>query len=126
MTTPSINYQALQFWFLVLVQVGNAIVWVAGYLILRQKATAGEIQAVAKQVTALQTSQAESCSKHQARTTTLEERAKNARTHADIGQVHDRVTSVKGGVDELKGMLKGVITNVTLLVEHHLNGGNPK
>jgi len=111
-----------QFWISASTLVWNILLGAYVWFVSREKATRAEIKAVRDDVQGLKGRQAENCSLHLARTTTLEERAKNAPTHADIGQVHDRITKVSGGVDELKGMLRGVTSNVNLLVEHHLRG----
>lgn len=115
-----------QFWLSAAQLAGNVLLGIYVWYANRQKATRTEIKVVSDSVQALKDAQSLSCGQHLARTTTLEERTKNAPTHNDLGQVHDRITSVKGGVDELKGMIKGVTSNVNLLVEHHLNGGNGK
>lgn len=119
------NYQALSFWVIATQAAFNVIVMVAGGISLRRKATAAEIKAVADQMAVLQKQQSERCGRHLDCTTTLEGRAKSAPTYTDMGQVHDRITAVKGGVDELTGMLKGMRDNVNLLVDHHLRGGKP-
>lgn len=115
------DYRALSFWALCLGQLVSAVVWVAGWLSLRKKATADEIRALSDQFQASRTAQSESCSKHQARTTTLEVQAKNVPTHADLGAVYDRISLIKGTTDEMNGRLKSIGTQVGMLVSHHID-----
>jgi hypothetical protein len=111
-----------QFWLSAAQLAGNILLGIYVWYANRQKATRAEFMDVRHAMQTLKDNHAKSCGQHLARTATLEERTKNAPTHLDMGQVHDRITSVKGGVDELKGMIKGVTSNVNLLVEHHLRG----
>ncbi len=112
-----------QFWISASTLLWNVLLGAYVWFVNKEKATRKEIKDVSNDLQAMKTAQALSCGKHQLRTTTLEERVNNAPTHADIGAVHDRITLVKGGVDELNGMIRGVTSNVNLLVEHHLRGG---
>lgn len=133
-----IDYSAWQFWL----NVGQ----VGGYVVLglyvwftnRQKATvaeinavrekvegkanAAEIKAVQEKVEGMEKEQAIRCGTHMNRTTTLEVKVENAPTHKDLGEVFERINAVKGSVDSMCGSLKGVSTQVNLLVEHHLKG----
>lgn len=123
MIEPGPDYRALSFWLMAAQAVGNTIFWLVGWLSLRQKATATEIKAVSAQVQAMKDAQQENCGKHQARTTTLEAQLKSAPTHDDLGKVYDRVNVVKGAVDEMNGVLKGIGFQVGLLVKHHMGEG---
>lgn len=122
MNEPGLDYRALSFWVLAAQAAFNVIVMVVGWISLRRKATNDEIKVVSNAVASLQDALSKKCAVHQTRTTTLEEKAKNMPTHADLGAVHDRITAVKGGVDEVNGLLKGLRDNVNLLVDHHLRG----
>lgn len=117
-----IDYKAADFWLRCAQVVGYVVLGVWVYISNRQKATVSEIKAVQTQLEAMQKAQTKSCGQHLARTVILETTVKSGPSHTDLGLVHDRITSVKGGVDELKGMIKGVTSNVNLLVEHHLRG----
>ncbi|HHK75273.1 MAG TPA: DUF2730 family protein, partial [Rhizobiales bacterium] len=88
----------------------------------KQKATRAEIRGLKRDIEAMRSAVEKGCNKHKSRTLKLEEAVKSAPTHADIGAVYDRVNMVKGSVDEMAGGLKGVNTQLRLLVEHHLNG----
>lgn len=118
-----IDYRAWQFWLNVGQVIGYVILGVYVWFSSRQKATVAEIKDVREKMENLEKSQSLRCSEHMTRTTTLEAAAKNAPTHSDLGAVYDRVNEVKGSVDSMKGTLRGVSTQVNLLVEHHMKGG---
>lgn len=117
-----IDYSAWQFWLNVGQVFGYVILGVYVWFSNRQKATVAEIVDVRKKVEALEKGQINRCRDHQNRTTTLEVQVKNGPTHKDLGEVFERINAVKGSVDSMSGALKGVSTQVNLLVEHHLKG----
>lgn len=100
----------------------NLVIAIVGWVSLRAKATAAEIEDLRLGIESQRRDMAQNCAKHQTRTTTLEERVRNAPSQSDIRALHDRISGVKGSVDELSGMLKGISGNLRLLVEHHLRG----
>ncbi len=117
-----IDYSEWQFWLNVAQVGGYVVLGLYVWFTNRQKATVAEIREVKDNVEALKAAQALRCGEHITRTTTLEVALKSAPTHADIGEVYDRVNVVKGTVDEMSGVLKGVNSQVRLLVEHHMKG----
>lgn len=121
--SEGIDYRAWQFWLNVGQVVGYLVLGLYVWFSNRQKATRNEIKDVKKEMESMRAAQVSGCGKHKKRTTKLEVAVKNAPTHADIGEVYERVNLVKGTVDEMSGKLTGVNANVNLLVEHHLNGG---
>lgn len=112
-----------QFWVSASTLLWNILLGFYVWSVTREQATRTEIKAVRDDLQAMKDNQALSCGNHHARTTTLEERVKNAPTHNDLGAVYDRINMVKGGVDEMSGMLKFVSTQVGLLVKHHMHEG---
>jgi len=123
MTESIIDYRALQFWLSVAQVVGYLILGAYVWIVNRQKATRAEIKELRDSLASYTKDQADNCGKHKARTTTLEVKVENSPSHEDLGKVYDRINVVKGAVDEMSGTLKGIGTQVGLLVRHHMGEG---
>jgi len=120
------HYDAWRFWLGVVNSAGTIAIGVYVWLVTRDRVTNKRITDLDKKMgemlATFKEKQSAKCTEHQRRTSELEVSIQNFPTHDDIGAVHDRITSVKGGVDELAGLIKGMRDNVTLLVDHHLRG----
>lgn len=121
--TENIDYRAWAFWLQFAQVVGYLILGVWVWISNRRKATVAEIMAVRTELQQVKNMQSDKCNIHQERTTKIEEAMKTAPTHNDLGQMYERINSVKGTVDEMSGTLKAVNRQLGLLVEHHLRGG---
>lgn len=131
----TIDYEWWRFWLGILQLVVTVFIGVYVWWTGREKVTATRFQAleneVAKRATGesleelrekLRQHQESRCNEHLRRTSTLEVKFDKAPSHNDLGDLHDRITTVKGSVDEMNGHLKALVTQVRLLVEHHMNG----
>lgn len=110
------------FWLSLLQLAGNVALGVYVWYVNRQKATRAEFKAIEDRIVTMKDNQHQACTHHITRTTTLETQIKEGPSRAEIGQLHDRVTAVKGAVDNMSGMMKGMRDNVNLLVDFHLRG----
>jgi len=106
---PDANYAALQFWLSALLAVINVGALVVGFFSIRNKATAAEIREVKNEF-----------QKISERITTLETTAKSAPTHKDLGEIHEKINTVNSAVDKMSGVLSGIVNQLQLLIEHHL------
>ncbi|MBU0665362.1 MAG: DUF2730 family protein [Proteobacteria bacterium] len=110
------------FWLSASQLAGNIGLGVYVWFVNRQKATRAEIKAIEDGLQSMKESQSQSCSTHMSRTTTLETKITQVPSHADMGQIHDRITGVNGAIENINGMMKGMRDNVNLLVDFHLRG----
>jgi hypothetical protein len=62
------------------------------------------------------------CGSHHQRTTALEITVRNSPTHKDLGDLHEKMNSIKSSVDNMSGAMTGIGKQVDLLVRHHLRG----
>lgn len=109
----------------------NIVIAVAGWIALRRKATAEEIgklraslEEMSKTQNETSKSQAVSCGNHISRTTSLEVQLKNAPTHNDLGEIHERINTVKSSVDHMSGVLQAFVPQLKMVIDHHMQGGS--
>ncbi|MEW6427314.1 MAG: DUF2730 family protein [Thermodesulfobacteriota bacterium] len=114
----------LKFWF----DVAGNIAWVVvtAYLAYerRHRVTTDKIVAMDSKMTRrLEDWEREHearCSNHHQRTATLEVTVRNAPTHRDLGEIHEKINAVHGLVKEFSGQLSGLNRNVSLIHEYLL------
>lgn len=104
------NYNAWQFWWLVISGLVNAVVWVGVWICNKDKARSGDIADVKGDIRGVDK-----------RVTRLED---NQIGHEDLAKVYARINKVSDQVANMKGEMTGALGNiggsVDMILDHML------
>lgn len=109
-----IDYQALGFWWQVIISVLIVLNTAYTWIVNRSKVNTNAIQRVNSRVTHLSN-----------RLGQIETDMKHLPDHKDIGDLHEKVNIVAKGMEGMQGELRALNRNLGLINEHLLNGGKP-
>lgn len=108
-----LDYQALGFWFNAFITLGLFGNWLYLWLTNRQRVNKAEIEQVNIAVNQL-TNQI----------SLFEEKLKSTPTHNDLSNIYNRINGMGQDVSEMNGAVKALSTQMSLINQHLISGGN--